>query len=213
MVEPVLCKICGERRARRACPAVHADICTICCGTEREVSLSCPLDCEYLQEAHRHEKPLPVAESEISHPDILVSEELIQSHEELLLFCVYALVQASLRTSGATDADLMSALAALIQTRRTLESGLVYESLSENMLALSIQRSFAASLADYEKLRLERESLAPLRNSEVLALLVFLHRIGQQNQNGRPRGRMFLDLLHQMTPETGVEERAPSIII
>lgn len=213
MLEPVICKICGERRARRACPAVHADICTICCGTEREVSLTCPLECEYLQEAHRHEKPLPVVESEISHPDIPVSEELIQNHEELLLFCIYALVQASLRTAGATDADLMSALAALIQTRRTLESGLVYESLSENMLALSIQRSFAASLADYEKLRHERETLAPLRNSEVLALLVFLHRIGQQNQNGRPRGRMFLDLLHQMTPETGVEERAPSIII
>jgi hypothetical protein len=166
-----------------------------------------------LQEAHQHEKPLPVAPNEVFDPDVTVSEEFVQSHEEFLLFCIYALVQASMRTVGATDADLMSALEALIQTRRTLQSGLVYESRAENMLAVAIQRSFTASLTDYEKLRQERESLSPVRNSEVLAMLVFLRRIGQVNQNGRPRGRMFLGLLRQMTPETGVEERAPSIII
>ncbi|MDQ2712962.1 MAG: hypothetical protein M3Y24_12180 [Acidobacteriota bacterium] len=213
MLEPILCKLCGKRRARRACPAVHGDICAICCGTEREVSLSCPLECEYLQEAHRREKPLSVAEDQISYSDVMVSEEMVRTHEELLLFCVYALVQAALRTSGAIDADVMSALEALIQTHRTLESGLVYETRPENMVALAVQRSFVASLADYQKLRAERETMAHVRNSDLLAMLVFLHRIGQQNQNGRPRGRMFLDLLRQMTPESSVEERAPSIII
>jgi hypothetical protein len=46
-----------------------------------------------------------------------------------------------------------------------------------------------------------------------LKVLVFLHRLGQQNQNGRPRGRMYLDLLRQMTPEQRVEEPASSIIL
>ncbi len=213
MSEPILCKICGVRRARRACPAVHGDICSICCGTEREVSLSCPLECEYLQEAHRHEKPLPITEAQLSHQDIAITEEFIAGHEELLLFCIYALVQAAVRASSAIDADVMAALESLIQTHRTLESGLVYENRPENMVALAIQRSFTASLTDYEKLRAERESLAPVRNSETLAILVFLHRIGEQNQNGRPRGRMFLDLLSQMTPDTRMEERSPRIII
>lgn len=213
MPEPILCKICGIRRARRRCPAVHGDICSICCGTEREVSLSCPLECEYLQEAHRHENPLPVLESEVSNPDIVVSEEFVRTHEEFLLFCVYALVQAAVRAPGAFDADVLAALESLIQTHRTLESGLVYETRPENMVALAVQRSFSASLADYQKLRAERESLTSLRNSEVLAILVFLHRIGQQNRNGRPRGRMFLDLLRQMTPDTRVQERESSIII
>ncbi|HEX4165799.1 MAG TPA: hypothetical protein VHZ55_10025 [Bryobacteraceae bacterium] len=213
MSEPILCKICGIRRARRSCPAVHGEICTICCGTEREVSLSCPLECEYLQEAHQHEKPLPVDEAQIANQDIVVTEEFIRFHEEAMLFCIYALVQASVRTAGAIDTDVMAALEALIQTHRTLESGLIYESRPENMLALGIQRSLASSLADYGKLRGEREALTPLRNSEILAILVFLHRIGQQNQNGRPRGRMFLDLLSQMTPDARVEERQPGIII
>jgi hypothetical protein len=213
MKDTVLCKICGKRRARRSCPAVHGDICTLCCGTEREVSLSCPLECESLQEAHRHEKPLPVNEKDLSNPDVEVSEGLIGEQEELLLFCIYSLVQAAARTEGAIDADVMAALEALIKTRRTMESGLFYESRPENVLAQSVQRSFAASLAEYEKLRVERESLSPVRNSHVLTVLVFLHRIGQQNQNGRPRGRMFTDLLRQMTPEKSVKEDGVWLII
>lgn len=214
MSDTVLCKICGKRRARRFCPAVESDICTICCGTEREVSLSCPLECEYLREAHKHEKPIPVSEAQLAaNSDIAVSEELLSEHEELLLFCIYALVQAAVRTSGAIDNDVIAALEAGIQTHRTMSSGLFYETKPENMVALAVRRSFAASLADYQKLRSEREPLSPVRDSTVLAILVFLHRIGQQNQNGRPRGRMFVDLLRQMTPEASVEERAPSIII
>jgi hypothetical protein len=177
------------------------------------VSLSCPLECEYLREAHRHEKPLPVSEKELSNRDIVVSEEFIRTHEELLLFCIYSLVQAALRTPGAIDVDVMAALEALIQTRRTLDSGLVYETRPENKVAAAVQRAFTASFDDYQKLRAEREGLSAVRNSEILAILVFLHRIGQQNQNGRPRGRMFLDLMSQMTPDVGVEERAPSIIL
>jgi hypothetical protein len=216
MPEPVLCKICGKRRAKRACPAVHGDICTLCCGTEREVSLSCPLECEYLQEAHRHEKPLVVPENQISNGDVAVTEEFIRDHEELLLFSIYSLVEAALRTAGAVDADVMAALEALIQTHRTLESGLVYETRSENAIAAAVQRLFAASLADYQKVREEREALASVRNTEILAILVFLHRVGQQNQNGRPRGRMYLDLLRHMVPPDSrprVEEHAPSIIL
>lgn len=213
MSEIILCKICGKRRARRACPAVRDEICTICCGTEREVSLSCPLECEYLQEAHRREKPIPISDKQLANPDVPVNEEFLETHEELVLFCIYSLVQAAVRTSGALDADVLAALEALIQTHRTLESGLVYETRAENMVAAAVQRSFAASLADYQKLRAEREALLPVRNSEILKVLVFLHRLGQQNLNGRPRGRMYLDLLRHMTPEQRVEEPAASIIL
>jgi hypothetical protein len=211
--ETLLCKICSKRRARRHCPAVQGEICAICCGTERENSLTCPLDCVYLQEAHQHEEATEIAPEQISNQDVQVTEQFLAENEELLLFCVFALVQAALRTQGAIDSDVMAALESLIQTQRTLGSGLVYETYSENSIAAGIQRSFSASLADYSKLREEREGLAGVRNQDVLKTLVFLHRVGQQNQNGRPRGRMFMDLLRHMTPETHVDERAPSIIL
>jgi hypothetical protein len=191
---------------------VHGDICAICCGTEREVSLSCPLECEYLQEAHRREKPTPSDEKQLPDPDIAVTEEFLRNHEELLLFCMVSVVEATLRTSSATDADALEALDALIKTYRTSESGLLYETRPVNTIAAAVQRAFSASLEDYQKIRAERENLS-YRNAEILGVLVFLRRLGQGNQNGRPRGRMFLDLLRQMTPATARDERVPGIIV
>src|SRR5437764_1807350 len=100
MPEPVLCTICQKRRARRFCPAVNGESCTICCGTVREVSLTCPLHCEYLEEAHKREKPVDVPDGKLSNSDIRVSEEFLREHEELLLFSIYSLLQAALRTAG-----------------------------------------------------------------------------------------------------------------
>jgi hypothetical protein len=60
---------------------------------------------------------------------------------------------------------------------------------------------------------MQREGLGSIRNADMLAILVFLHRLGQQNQNGRPRGRMYLDLLRQMLPKGGIEERQGRIIL
>ncbi len=213
MQEPVLCKICGKRRARRACPAVQGDICTLCCGTEREVSLSCPLECEWLQEAHRHEKPIDLTDGKVPNGDIPVTEEFLMEREELLLFCINSLVEAAVETAGAVDSDIVAALEALIRTYRTLDSGLVYETRPANSIAASVQQSFTDSLADYRKARAERDAFSSFRDNDILVILVFLHRVGLVNQNGRPRGRMFLDVLRRMAPKPGVEERAPSIIL
>jgi hypothetical protein len=214
MPELVLCKICQKRRARRLCPAVNGDICTLCCGTEREVSLTCPLSCEYLQEAHKREKPVPIAIEKLSNPDIRVTDEFLRGHEELLLFSIYSLVEGALRNAGANDGDLMDVLEAMIQTHRTLESGLVYETRPETAIGLNIHRLFTNSLADYEKERSKQEEFPQLQRSEILTILVFLHRLGQQNQNGKPRGRLFMDLLRHMTPERErVPEQTSSIII
>ena len=177
------------------------------------MTLSCPLECEYLQEAHRREKPIEISERQLANADIVVSEEFLRNHEELLMFSMYALVQGSLRTPGAVDTDMVAALEALIQTHRTLESGLLYETRAENTVAARIQRSFEDSLKDYEKVRHERERLSPARNAEILAILVFLHRLAQQNQNGRPRGRMYVDLLRQMIPDMRAAASEPSIIL
>ncbi|MGI8960222.1 MAG: hypothetical protein ACR2IV_10765 [Bryobacteraceae bacterium] len=156
---------------------------------------------------------MPFPDSQLANPDVPVSEEFIRSHEEFLLFAIYSLVQAALRTSPAVDSDVIDALEALIQTHRTLESGLYYETRAQNRIAAGIQRAFEASLADYQKQRTEREHLSSVRNVEILGILVFLHRLGQRNQNGRPRGRMYLDLLRHMTPEPGVQMQTPGIIL
>src|SRR5438093_4009140 len=50
----VLCPLCGQRKARRACPALGKQICAVCCGTKRLVQIQCPPDCAYLATARDH---------------------------------------------------------------------------------------------------------------------------------------------------------------
>src|SRR5215212_6262711 len=67
------CAICETRRPRRFCPGVRGDICSVCCGTEREVTVDCPFECEYLQQSRHHEKPAPLDSPALPNQDIRVT--------------------------------------------------------------------------------------------------------------------------------------------
>jgi hypothetical protein len=41
------CAYCGQRKGKRACPALPGAICAVCCGTHRGVAIACPADCVY----------------------------------------------------------------------------------------------------------------------------------------------------------------------
>src|SRR5574340_1783756 len=77
--------ICHTRRPKRFCPGVRGDICTICCGTEREVTVDCPLDCVYLQDAHKHERPPQVNPEEVPNHDVRITDSFLYENEPLLV--------------------------------------------------------------------------------------------------------------------------------
>src|SRR5262249_28624569 len=54
IMDVVLCPLCHQRKARRMCPALGKQICTVCCGTKRQVEIHCPSDCTYLLSAREH---------------------------------------------------------------------------------------------------------------------------------------------------------------
>src|SRR5438045_818068 len=112
------CKICETRRARRFCPAVGGQICSLCCGQEREMTLRCPLDCEYLREARKHEHPEPVDPDKFPNQDIKLGEQFLYQNETLMIGMGRAVIDAALATPGAVDTDLREAFEALIRTQR-----------------------------------------------------------------------------------------------
>ncbi len=73
------CTICETRKEKRFCPAVHGRICPQCCGEQREVTLDCPSDCAYLQQAREHEKPRPLDQLDPSElfPKIEVDQQFL----------------------------------------------------------------------------------------------------------------------------------------
>jgi hypothetical protein len=199
------CAICETRRPRRFCPGVRGDICTICCGTEREVTVDCPLDCEYLQEARLHEKPVPLDETQLPNRDISVSERFLQEHEPLLAFLGMAVARAALETPGAVDFDVREALDGLVRTYRTLQSGVYYESQPANPLAANIYRMVQQAIAGYRQRETSELGISRTRDADLLGLLVFLQRIEIDRNNGRRRGRAFLDMLRGLYAPAGAE--------
>src|ERR1700688_4378013 len=73
-VSIVSCAICEKRKEKRFCPAIHGRICPQCCGEQREVTLDCPRDCVYLQQAREHEKPRSLRD--LNPADLFVQVEV-----------------------------------------------------------------------------------------------------------------------------------------
>jgi hypothetical protein len=202
------CQICDTRKARRHCPGVHGEICSICCGNEREVSISCPLDCPYLMEARQHEKPHEVNAEDVPNRDVQVTEEFLQEHEPLFLFLSSRLMEAALASAGAVDSDVREALQSLIRTYRTLQSGLYYETKPANLIAAGIHQRMQEAIEELRK-ELAAKNATPVRDAEILGTLVFLERVELHQNNGRPRSRAFLDYLRMYFPSAR-ESAAPA---
>jgi hypothetical protein len=201
MESPRLCAICDKRRPKRFCPGIGADICPVCCGTEREVTVNCPLDCVYLQEARRHERLQEPDPRDFPNTDVRVDESFLQKNEALLVLLASAIARGALATSGAIDNDVKAALDGLVRTYKTLQSGLVYDARPENPLAARIYTAVQEATEDV-RTRLAEHGQS-LRDSDVLGILAFLQRVEIQRNNGRPKGRAFIDFLRGFFPAGG----------
>ncbi len=206
------CQICDTRKPRRHCPGIHGEICSICCGNEREVSISCPLDCSYLREARQHEKPREVSIEDVPNRDVQVTEEFLHEHEPLFLFLSSRLVEAALSSAGAVDHDVREALQSLIRTYRTLQSGLYYETRPTNLVAARIHQRMQEAIEELRK-ELAAKNATPVRDAEILGTLVFLERLELHENNGRLRGRAFIDHLRTYFPEAQVSAAPASPLI
>ncbi len=208
------CAICEVRKPRRFCPGVNGDICTVCCGTEREVTVTCPLDCIYLQEARRHEKLPDVDPDQFPNRDIRLTEDFVHENQELLLLIARSVMEAAFETRGAVDLDVRDALDSLIRTYRTLLSGVYYESRPVNAFANNMFSLVQEAIAEFRRQEQQRSGLSHVRDAEILGVLAFLQRLELSRNNGRPRSRAFLDFLRRFFPaEAGAAAPRTSSLI
>ena len=134
----MICPICKKRKAKRHCPAKGTQICSRCCGAEREVTIDCPFDCRYLQEARQHDYAGGIDPKNFSYKEIRIDEAFLRDHSELVDTCGRELLAEALAISAATDFDVSGALDALVQTYKTLESGIYYNTQPDSVFARRI---------------------------------------------------------------------------
>ena len=213
------CAICEIRKEKRFCPAVHGRICPQCCGEQREVTLDCPNDCPYLQQAREHEKPRPSGQFDAASLflQIEISEQFTYEREHLLMGLSYALAKAAQADRTLNDRDLIASLSAMCSSQeRLVNSGLHYD----QPLASPSQHAVAAQVGEMLKQfrEVEQKQLGyfTLRDADVLKALVFLLRLGHGRTSGRPQSRAFIDFLFAQFPEkqsAGVAPQEASRII
>ncbi len=202
------CKLCNTRRARRACPGVGGDICAVCCGTERENTVYCPSDCEFLREARTREAEKARDPEQVPHPDIRISEEFLHTNARLGGFLMLALAQAVSAAANIVDYDIREALDGLVRTYRTLQSGLYYESKPSNLIAAGIFDQLKRDVDEYRKAAQQQDGISTIRDADVLGMLVFVLRMEYRINNGRKRGRAFVEFLHANAADVASREAA-----
>lgn len=213
------CALCHVRKEKRFCPAIHGRICPTCCGEQREVTLDCPSDCPYLQQARRNELPrsLEACEPELLFPDIEVPQQFLYEREPLVVGLSFAVVKAARQDRGLVDRDAISALHALARSYQTLvNSGLVYEQPTAAVAQQNLVAEMQKMIAEYRDMEQKNLGYPTLRDSEALKGVVFLLRMALARTTGRPRSRAFVDFLFEQFPEkSGVVAPAqePSRII
>jgi hypothetical protein len=213
------CSICEKRKEKRFCPAVHGRICPQCCGEQREVTLDCPVECVYLQQAHAHEKPRSIADFDpaMLFPKVEIGDRFLYEQEHLLLGFTYALAKSARGDRTMHDSDLIHALTSLAKSYETLaSSGLHYESPVTSLTQQAIAAEVQQMLKEYREAEQKHLGYTRLRDGDVLRALVFLLRMGMTRTSGRPKSRAFVEFLFRQFPERSSAVAAPkqsSIIV
>ena len=208
------CPICEKRKSARFCPAKGEKICAVCWGTEREVSIDCPADCSYLVAAHRyedeHQRELP---ADTPLLDVKVPQDVIYAQQNLLSGIAFTAAKFSAAHPALTDADVLAALQTLADTYKTLGSGIYYEKPPDALIPRELYAALAQFLNESKQQPAERPGSAPVKDSDIFSLLVFLYRMGLLRTNGRPRARRYIEFLRGQFPAAPELKREESRII
>jgi hypothetical protein len=198
------CTICSVRKEKRFCPAVHGRICPQCCGEQRELTLDCPSDCIYLQQARQHEEPqrredLPADQLFAS---VEIPEQFLREHEPLLMGVWHTLTRRYAADRNLTDREVIGALANMAKSYQTLlGSGLVYQEAMPGLAQQAIMDALRQLLEEFRELERKHLGYAALKDGDVLKALVFTLRLAHMRTSGRPFSRRFLDFLREQFPE------------
>ena len=190
------CPICEKRKAKRFCPAKAASICSVCCGTEREVTIDCPPDCPYLVASRAYELERQEDDwSRVPFAETKIAPAFVEEHEELFLSLSYALCTYARENRLVVDADVLAALTALAEAYRTLTSGIYYERPPDYTLQRGLYEALKKAIEDYKKAETRKTGLVSIRDTAIRDALIFLTQIGTLRTNGRPKGRAYLYFL------------------
>jgi hypothetical protein len=203
----MVCRLCGERKAKRACPAVNQLICAVCCGTKRLVEINCPSDCIYLTTAKAH--PPAVVQRQLEQDRALLLPLLGgMSERQARVFLMMSALIARHHGEGfqkLQDEDIALAAEALAATLETSAKGILYEHRAATVPAdrlLTELKTLVQEITKEAGAGLERDGAIALRRIEAAA---------RELARSEPGGSGFQPLLVRLLlPQGGAATGEPS---
>ena len=173
----MMCPVCHQRKAKRACPALGQQICAVCCGTKRLVEINCPSDCGYLLTARSHPPAVIQRQHEVDRAMML---PLLQglSERQARLFLMLAAVTSRHQSDALqklVDDDIAQATGALASTLETAAKGIVYEHRPASLAASRLMAELKTVVDEVVKnagSALERDAAVTLRRIEHAAKMM-----------------------------------------
>ena len=170
----MICAYCHRRKAKRACPALRAQICTVCCGTKRLVEIRCPVDCGYLVSSRTHPPAVVQRQQEVDRALLL---PLLQglSERQARLFLMLAAIVARHQSDllqKLVDEDIAQATAALAATLETASRGIVYDHRPDSLPAQRLMtelKTLTAEVSQTAGSSIDRDAAIALRRIEQAA--------------------------------------------
>jgi hypothetical protein len=200
------CPLCGQRKTRRACPALGRDICAVCCGTKRLTEIQCPADCAYLALAREHP---PAAAVRQHQRDVTLVVQFIRDFNQrqsqlFLLVSSFLARYPSPELQPIIDDDVAEAAGAIAATFETASRGVIYDHRPASLVAERLAAALKSVLIEAGKdggSAFERDAAAVLRRIQDAvgdvrthepenrrALLDMLARIVQKEREGGAGG-------------------------
>jgi len=123
------CPSCGQRKGRRACPALGTVICPVCCGTKRLVEIACPETCGHLGTARSHPAAVVRKQQDKDVAAVLPALQRLTERQHQLFFLFHTVIAryAPEGLARLLDIDVAEAAAAAAATLETAARGVIYE--------------------------------------------------------------------------------------
>jgi hypothetical protein len=213
----VICPLCGQRKARRGCPALGKQICAVCCGTKRLTEIACPGDCPYLATAREHPPATTLRQQQHDMDSLARLVRDLNDRQLRLFFLIVTFLvhHEAPEFHPLIDEDVALAMAALAATFETASRGVIYEHRAQSFSAERLVSGLKPLLAKAEQgsgTAFQRDAGVVLRRLETAAIEAMHAPAGHR--------RSFLDavgrVIKEHDKEAGAPERvddAPRVII
>ena len=206
------CPLCSERPAKRFCPAKETRICSVCCGSRREVDIDCPSSCHHLMAGRVYESDRRVPDPQLELAVQRFDKAFTYRHTPVLNAVCLAICEERTAAPWLLDTDVIEVVKDLAKTMKTLSSGIYYESLPESIVQVSLFHRLKQLFDEFMQPQ-TRTLEQSLKVSDAIDVLTFLTYVATVNSNSRPRSRQYLDLLNNMAEQAAQEKWAGNLIV